>query len=308
LSREDEFEEHRDHLMGVAYRVLGTHTEAEDAVQEAYLRYATADRDGIRDLRGWLTTTTARICLDALRSARVRRETYVGPWLPEPLVERLPSDAESPDAVAVRGEAVSVAMLVVLETLTPEQRLAFVLHDVFAVPFQEIAAVLGSTPAAARQHASRARRAVAGGKPRHTASVAEQRDVVAAFLAAVRGGDITRLMHLLAPDVVAIGDGGGIVPANRRPVVGADKVARFMAGLFRQAAKLAGDHGAVAAELVLVNGGPGFLIEIDDPPVRLVMGFAVDDGLITGIFDQVNPDKLGAIPHVDPARNLLAAG
>src|SRR5687767_14293905 len=150
--------------------MLGSRAEAEDAVQEAYLRYAGADRSAIRDLRGWLTTTTGRICLDVLRSARVRREAYVGPWLPEPLVERLPTGGPAPEELAVRAEEVTYALLVVLETLTPEQRVAFVLHDVFAVPFDEIAAALGSTDAAARQLATRARRAVAAGRVRHTAT------------------------------------------------------------------------------------------------------------------------------------------
>jgi RNA polymerase sigma-70 factor, ECF subfamily len=305
----DEFEAHRDHLMGVAYRMLGSRAEAEDAVQEAYLRYASADRAGIRDARAWLTTATGRICLDALRSARVRREAYVGPWLPEPLVERLPAataDPDAPDAAAVRGEEVSIAMLVVLETLSPEQRVAFVLHDVFAVPFDEIATVLGSTAAAARQLASRARRAVAQGKPRHRATPAEQRDVVTAFLSAVQGGDINRLLSLLAPDVIVMGDGGGVAPAARRPVIGGLPVARFLTGLFRQAAKRrAVDSSSVVAELVLVNGGLGLLVEQDEPLTRLVMGFAVEDGRITAVFDQLNPAKLTAVPRVDRARDLL---
>ena len=297
----EEFEEHRDHLVGVAYRMLGSRAEAEDAVQEAYLRYAGADRSDIRDTRGWLTTTTGRICLDVLRSARVRREAYVGPWLPEPIVSRLPSDAPGPEAVAEQTEEVSLALLVVLEALTPEQRVAFVLHDVFAVPFEGIATVLGTTAPAARQLATRARRAVADGRPRHSATLTEQRDLLDAFLAAVRDGDIDGLLAVLAPDVIAIGDGGGVVPAGKRPIEGALAVARFMAGLFRLANRM-----TARMELVLVNGSYGLLIETTDPPMRVAMGIAMDGGRITGIFDQVNPAKLTAVPPIDPAHDLLA--
>jgi RNA polymerase sigma-70 factor (ECF subfamily) len=298
----EEFEQHRDHLVGVAYRMLGSRSEAEDAVQEAYLRYAGADRSAIRDLRGWLTTTTGRICLDMLRSARVRREAYVGPWLPEPVVSRLPTTAPGPEAIVERTEMVTLALLVVLEALTPEQRVAFVLHDVFAVPFVEIATILGTTAQAARQLATRARRAVADGRPRHSATQAEQRHLVEAFLAAVQEGDIDGLLAVLAPDVVAIGDGGGVLPAGRRPVEGGLQVARFMAGLFRQTGRM----GGARAELVQVNGVLGFLLEADDPPIRMVMGMSMADGRITGIFDQLNPTKLASTPPVDPARDLLA--
>jgi RNA polymerase sigma-70 factor (ECF subfamily) len=300
---DEPFEEHRDHLIGVAYRMLGSRAEAEDAVQEAYLRYAGTDRSAIRDLRGWLTTTTGRICLDVLRSARVRREAYVGPWLPEPIVERLPSTgAVSPEDAAVRADEVTYALLVVLETLTPEQRVAFVLHDVFAVPFDEIAAVLGVTGAAARQLATRARRAVADGRPRHSATTAEQRRVAEAFLAAVSGGDIEALLALLAPDVIAIGDGGGYAPAGRRPVEGADKVARLLWGLFEKF----GGSGSARAEAVLVNGTVGFMVEIGEQRMRVVTAFAIADGRITGVFDQLNPEKLTHVPPVDPSRDLLA--
>jgi RNA polymerase sigma-70 factor, ECF subfamily len=298
----DEFEVHRDHLIGVAYRMLGSRAEAEDAVQEAYLRYAGADRVAIRDLRGWLTTTTGRICLDVLRSARVRREAYVGPWLPEPLVERLPAGGPAPEEVAVRAEEVTYALLVVLEKLTPEQRIAFVLHDVFAVPFAEIAAVLGTSGAAARQLATRARRAVADDRVRHTATLAEQRQVAEAFLAAVQGGDLEALLALLAPDVIAIGDGGGVAPAGRRAIEGGDKVARFLFGIFEKTLR----GGAVRAEPVLVNGSLGYVLEFGDPPQRLVTAFAIADGRVTGVFDQLNPAKLTRVPPVDPERDLLA--
>jgi RNA polymerase sigma-70 factor (ECF subfamily) len=327
-----EFAAERDHLMGVAYRMLGSRAEAEDAVQETWLRVSgalgdPAARAQVRDLRGWLTTTVAHICLDVLRSARVRREAYVGPWLPEPVVSRLPGGvaalpgpagaapgwtgavdpdpggfAPDPGERAARTDEVSMALLVVLERLTPEQRVAFVLHDVFAVPFDEIAAVLGASPAAARQLASRARKAVTDGEPRHTADVPEQRRVLAAFLAAVNSGDIEGLVAVLAPDVVVIGDGGGVAPAARRPVTGAAQAARFMVGLFRRAEK---ETGRLGAEPILVNGALGLLIEadLDGRPLRFVMSFAVADGRITGIFDQLNPAKLAGLPEPDLARS-----
>jgi RNA polymerase sigma-70 factor, ECF subfamily len=216
------FEEHRPHLTAVAYRMLGNLDEAEDAVQDAWLRYAAVDRTQIDEPRAWLTTTTARLCLDVLRSARVRREAYVGPWLPEPLVTRLPGPggaagfAPDPADRAEQSDEVSYALLAVMERLSPEQRVAFVLHDVFAVPFDDVAQVLGVTTVAARQLASRGRRAVtADDAPAHHADRAEQRRVVAAFIAAVESGDFDALVALLAPDAVAIGDGGGIAPAGR---------------------------------------------------------------------------------------------
>ena len=277
----------RRQLVGVAYRVLGTVGESEDAVQEAFARFAAADRSAIVEPQAWLTTTTARICLDVLRSARVRREAYVGPWLPEPLVERLPA-GDDPADEAARREDISLALLVVLQALTPEQRVAFVLHDVFAVPFEDVADVLHISPEAARQLATRARRSVAEGRVRHNASRAEQRRVLTAFLDAVAGGDLERVLELLHPEVFAVGDGGGVVPAGRRPIVGALAVARFFAGLYRQAIK----RGPLQTELVLVNGDVGVYQQYGDPPLPLVTAVAVADGRITAIYDVVNPAKL----------------
>jgi RNA polymerase sigma-70 factor, ECF subfamily len=290
----DAFAEHRDHLMGVAYRMLGSRAEAEDAVQEAWLRYASADTGKIEDLRGWLTTVTGRICLDVLRSARVRREAYVGPWLPEPFVDRLPA-ADDPAEWVVQADRVSFALLLVLETLSPEQRVAFVLHDVFAVPFEEVAGLLDTTVENARQLASRARRSVAAGERRHTADLALQRKVQSAFLAAASGGDMDELIKLLAPDVVAMGDGGGIGPAARQPVIGPLKVARFIVGLFRQAEK-AGAH----VEAVLVNGDLGLQFEAvaNLAEVGVSTMSIGPDGLITGIYNQVNPEKLTRVERL----------
>jgi RNA polymerase sigma-70 factor (ECF subfamily) len=300
------FSAHRDHLTAVAYRMLGSRSEAEDAVQEAWLRYAASDRAGIDDLRAWLTTVTTRICLDVLRSARVRREAYVGPWLPEPIVNRLPDAHPDPADEVARTEELSLALLAVLERLSPEQRVAFVLHDVFAVPFDEIATVLDTSAAAARQLASRARRAVAdSGVRRHSADLAEQRRVLEAFLAAAGRGDIDGLLAVLAPEVVVTGDGGGVGPAARTPVTGALRVARFLVGLFRHA-----ERNDTVVEPVLVNGDLGLLIDTTFPDGRtflVVMTFAVADGRIVAIYDQLNPAKLDRVPRPDPARDVRSS-
>jgi len=281
-----EFEAERPHLIAVAYRMLGSRAEAEDAVQEAWLRYAKA-RDGgeIHDLRGWLTTVTGRICLDVLKSARVSRTAYPGQWLPSYVVEPDPG----PDARVEMSDRVGLALLVVLEKLSPEQRVALVLHDAFGVPFEEVATVLGTTESAARQHASRGRRAVAQDTIRHTADLAEQRKVLGAFLEAANGGDLQALAALLAPDVVAIGDGGGVVQGvGSRPILGADKVARFYLGI-------AAGLTDVQVETVLINGSLGLLARgrrANGRPLYSVLAVAVADGRITGFFNQLNPGKL----------------
>ncbi|BBH65008.1 RNA polymerase sigma factor SigJ [Actinoplanes sp. OR16] len=282
-----EFEAQRAYLTAVAYRMLGNRSEAEDAAQEAWLRYAQQTGE-IRDVRGWLTTVTARICLDQLNSARVRRAAYPGQWLPAYVVD---PDA-GPAELAERADQISVALLVVLERLTPEQRVALVLHDAFAVPFEEVATVLDTTPAAARQHASRARRAVADGGIKHTAGVAEQRRVLNAFLIAAQSGDVVALAAVLAPEVVAISDGGGLVRTALNVVGGADKVARFYAGLLGR--KLAGVTD-IKVDPVLVGGSAGMLLRGTRPDgqrLLAVLTVAVDEGRITGLFNQQNPEKL----------------
>ncbi|GIG85392.1 RNA polymerase sigma factor SigJ [Plantactinospora endophytica] len=302
-----EFEAERDHLTTVAYRMLGSRAEAEDAVQETWLRYAAAlgteqARAEVRDLRAWLTTATARICLDVLRSARVRRESYHGQWLPEPVVSRLPAgpDGFAPDPAerAAHTEQVGIALLTLLERLTPEQRVAFVLHDVFAVPFAEIATVLATSPTAARQLASRARRALTEDAPRRSADPAEHQRLVSAFLRAVESGEPERLLEVLAPDVVFVGDGGGLFPTSRHPVVGATKVARFALGLTRRAAW---ETNHLRMCPVLVNGELGVQVEAEyrpGMPLRGVMWFTVADGRITAAYHQVNPEKLTRVPGI----------
>jgi RNA polymerase sigma-70 factor, ECF subfamily len=289
-----EFERHRAHLIGVAYRITGTVADAEDAVQEAWLRLTRADRAQLRDVRAWLTTVVARIGLDRLRSAVARREQYAGPWLPEPIVTA--PDSTEPLAAVVRADDLRMAALVVLERLTPEQRVAFVLHDAFGVPFAEIADVLGCSVAAARQHASRGRRAVADAQPPPRAALAEQQRLVSALVTAVTSGDLDAVVRLLHPDVVVVGDGGGKAPAAGRPLYGPREVANFLLGLER-IYRLPPQ----ALEPVLVNGDLGMLVR----PGRTGDGRAVPasvsvpvirDGRIVALYSVVNPDKLHRLP------------
>lgn len=295
-----EFEAHRSYLTAVAFRMLGSRAEAEDAVQEAWLRFdqqnqrqqnqrqQDQDQNQILDVRAWLTTVTGRLCLDQLNSARVRRTAYTGEWLPAFVVD---PDAD-PAVLAERADQVSIALLVVLEKLTPEQRVAFVLHDAFGVPFEEVATVLDTTPAAARQHASRGRKAVAGDGIRHSAGPGEQRRVLEAFLVAAQSGDVRTLAAVLAPDVVAISDGGGVVRAALRPVCGVEKVGRLFHGLLTRRMAEMRD---VRVEPVLVEGGAAVLLRgrwPDGSELVSVLTAAVEDGVITGLFVQQNPAKV----------------
>ena len=264
----DEFELHRAHLQAVAYRMLGSPSEAEDAVQEAWLRLSRSDTDRVANLGGWLTTVVARVCLDMLRSRRARREDYLGTRLPEPIV----SVDDGPEDDAVLADAVGLALLVVLDTLTPPERLAFVLHDMFSVPFDEIAAILDRSEVAARQLASRARRRVQGATPRTDPDLREQRRIVDAFLAAARAGDFEALLEVLDPNVVFRADTGP--RGDRKPVTGARGVARTV--LTR------GSTFAPHARSAIVNGNAGLIVV---PGTRLiaVVAFAVAGGRIAEI-------------------------
>jgi RNA polymerase sigma factor (sigma-70 family) len=274
-----EFERHRQYLRAVAYRMLGSVTEAEDALQEAWLRLDRRPPDDTADLRPWLTSVVGRICLDMLRARRSRREEYAGSWLPEPIVV-----AEgSPEDEAVLADAVGLALLVVLETLTPAERLAFVLHDVFAVPFEEIARVVDRSTTAARQLASRGRRRVHAAKAEPDADLAVQQRVVDAFLAAARGGDFDALLALLDPEVVLRTDGGGHGPLARPPVVGATQVADVL----RSRAHVFAPLGRRA----LVNGEPGVIVGTPGRVVSVV-GLTVVAGLIREIDIIGDPAKL----------------
>jgi RNA polymerase sigma-70 factor (ECF subfamily) len=279
------FEAERPHLLRVAYGQLGSLAEAEDVVQDAWLRLQRSRVEEIRDLRGWLTTTVSRLALDTLRSARVRRERYVGPWLPEPLVAD--TGADPADRVTL-DEAVGTALLVVLESLSAGERVAFVLHDVFGYPFERVAEVLGATPAAARQLASRARRQVEERRPRFPATPEQQREIVAAFVTATAEGDTDALVALLHPDAVMRTDGGGVVNAARKPIEGAERIARAAVGLARKG----GDPATL--RFVDVNGMPGFVVDDWDGTTN-VASFTVDDGRITAIDVVRNPEKLRGI-------------
>lgn len=293
-----EFTALRGQLMAVAYRLSGSRSDAEDAVQEAWLRLAALRphaREQIRELGAWLTTVVGRICLDRLRSAAARRESYVGEWLPEPIVTPLnTAPDQDPLQSVVRHDDVRMAAMVVLDKLTPEQRVAFVLHDAFSVPFGEIAEILACSPAAARQHASRGRRALAEADPPPRASFEEQRQVLERLLAALFSGDIAAVTELLHPDVVLIGDSNGQARTAVRLMSGPDKIARFFLGLMRMYAPEAFSGGRP----VLVNGELGMFMPphpgdaAHRPLDAHLQTMAIRDGKIVAIYDQANPDKL----------------
>src|SRR5918992_2321883 len=270
------FDEHRTHLRAVAYRMLGSHAEAEDAVQEAWLRLNRSDADEIENLGAWLTTVVGRVSLNTLRSRRTRREQPLDAvHLPEPIIDR--ADGTDPEHEALLADSVGLALLVVLETLSPPERLAFVLHDMFGVPFDEIAPIVDRSPAAARQLASRARRRVQGAAPAPDADVARQREVVDAFLAAARGGDFDALVAVLDPDVMLRADSGAVPAGASREVRGAAAVAR-------RAVK----GRARAARPALVNGAMGVVVA---PRGRLLMvlGFTISGGQMVPIDSSARP-------------------
>jgi RNA polymerase sigma factor (sigma-70 family) len=277
----ERFQAHRTRLRAVAYRMLGSLTEADDAVQETWLRLGRSDTSGVDNLGGWLTTIVARVCLDMLRSRRSRREEPLGAHLPEPIISR--QDGIDPEQQALLAEGVGLALLVVLDTLAPAERLAFVLHDMFAVPFDEIAAIVGRSPTAARQLASRARRRVHATATVPDADLASQRAVVDAFLAAARGGDFDALLALLDPDVVVRADIGAVPLGASREVRGARAAAE-------QA--LAFSRFAQFARPALVNGAAGVISRTRDGRPFSVMGFTVRHGKIVEIDILADPARL----------------
>ncbi|HWX52494.1 MAG TPA: RNA polymerase sigma factor SigJ [Solirubrobacteraceae bacterium] len=278
----EEFERNRARLRAVAYRMLGSVSDADDAVQESWLRLSRSDPEAIANLPGWLTAVVARVSLDVLRSRSARREDYDGSWLPEPVVS--PEDgAADPEYEALLADSVGLALLVVLDSLSPAERLAFVLHDMFAVPFGEIAPIVGSTPAAARQLASRARRRVRGAAPAPTADIGRQRELVDAFLAASREGDFDALVAVLDPDAVFRIDTGGVAPPAREPVVGAEAVARQVLARGRPFARF--------ARPAIVNGAAGVVVAPRGRPMAVV-GFTIARGRILAIDLVADPEKL----------------
>ena len=277
----DRFEEHRTNLRAVAYRMLGSLAEADDAVQEAWLRLSRSDTSGVENLGAWLTTVVGRVCLDMLRARRSRREESLGAHVPDPIVS--PEDGIHPEHEALLADSVGLALLVVLETLSPAERLAFVLHDMFDVPFDEIGAIVGRSPAAARQLASRARRRVKGAAPIPDADLDRQREVVGAFLAAARGGDFDALLSVLDPDVVLRADAGA-VPA------GASRVIRGAPAVAEQALAFAQRLGPFARP-ALVNGAAGIVAAPGGRPVS-VLGFTVRGEKIVEIDILADPARL----------------
>ncbi|HET6834687.1 MAG TPA: RNA polymerase sigma factor SigJ [Acidimicrobiales bacterium] len=276
----ERFEANRPHLRAVAYRMLGSFSDADDAVQEAWLRLSRADTSGVENLSGWLTTVVARVCLNMLRSRQSRREDSLDARIPDPIVSR--ENGVDPQHDAVLADSVGLALLVVLETLTPAERLTFVLHDMFAVPFDEIAPMLARSPTATRQLASRARRRVRGAAPAPDPDVARQREVVDAFFAAARGGDFEALVAVLDPDVVARTDGG---PGASVIVRGAHVVAG-RALMFAQP--------SATLRPALVNGAAGVVIMAGRRPAS-VMAFTVRDGKIVEIDALTDPERLGKL-------------
>ncbi|MFI2367565.1 RNA polymerase sigma-70 factor [Streptomyces sp. NPDC018833] len=274
------FVAHRNLLFTVAYEMLGSAADAEDVLQETWLRWAGVDLGTVRDQRAYLVRITTRQALSRLRTLGRRRESYVGPWLPEPLLTA-PDVAEDVEL----ADSVSMAMLLVLETLTPTERAVFVLREVFDLAYDEIAEAVDKSPAAVRQIAHRARAHVAARRPRGVVSPAETRDALDAFQRAAETGDLQSLLDILAPDVVFLGDGGGVKQAVLRPVVGADKVARLLAaGLGRIAA-------AGSLRPAQVNGYPALILRFDGA-IDTVVAVRIDDGLITGLYAVRNPEKL----------------
>ena len=283
-THEDTFERHRRYLLSVAYRMMGSVADAEDVVQEAFIRWKGADVASVRNPRAFLSTTVSRLCLDALDSARARRETYVGPWLPEPV---LGEGAMAVDDATELAQDISMALMMALERLSPPERVAFLLHDVFDAGYADVAAALGRSEAACRQFVSRARAHVQAARPRYTPSRDESERVVRAFGAALLTGDIEALQAVLAENAILYPDGGGRVLSALRPILGRDRVARFLLGVAKKFPL--GESARFSEETV--NGVPGFYIEEEGRPVQTI-AFDIRDGRIASVYVVRNPDKL----------------
>ncbi|GIE98731.1 RNA polymerase sigma-70 factor [Paractinoplanes rishiriensis] len=284
----DAFVTHRNLLFTVAYEMLGSAADAEDVLQETWLRWAEVDLGQVRDERAYLVRITTRQALNRLRTAARRRESYVGSWLPEPLLTA-PDVADDVEL----AESLSMALMLVLETLSPTERAVFVLRESFDVSYDEIADALGKTPAAVRQIAQRARRHVAARRPRSVVSADECRAALSSFRHALLTGDLQGVLDVLAPDVVLIADGGGLRQAVQRPMVGADRVARFMAGGLGKVV------GTLSVTLTLVNGNPALAVRIDEA-FDGVLAARVEAGRITGLYYVRNPEKLSRLEQSVP--------
>jgi RNA polymerase sigma-70 factor (ECF subfamily) len=289
-SRLDEFEKHRVYLRGLAYRMTGSLADAEDLLQEAYLRYQNGDVGEVNNPRAYLSTLVTRLCLDQLKSARVRRETYVGPWLPEPVLDLAGVTSDETEL----AHDVSFALLMALERLSPLERAAFLLHDVFGVDYEGVAEAMGKSSAACRKLAERARAHVRESRPRYRPSAEESTRVMQAFFTAVQSGDATALGAVLTEDAVLYSDGGGKVPAALKPVFGRDKVTRFFIGLARRMPASWKLHFAE------INGLVGVVIEENDAPIQTT-AFEFSNGAIRAIYTVRNPDKLKSISSTGAA-------
>ena len=283
-----EFAEHRQVLVGAAYRVVGSVSDAEDVVQEAWLRWAAVDRHEIREPRAYLIRITTRLALNKLREQKARRESYVGPWLPEPLA----TDDDDPAAAVELADSVSMAMLVVLETLSPLERATFVLREVFDLPYDEIADTLGRSESAVRQLAHRAREHVHARQPRHQVDKARHDELTMRFMQAAGSGDFDQVVALLAPDAVLISDGGGKKRAALRPIHGAEKIARWLFAVLA-------DNPGFEIRLASLNDELAYVAYFDDRPDTVTF-MKSTDGRITELYLIRNPDKLGHVPPMEP--------
>ncbi|RSD10497.1 RNA polymerase sigma-70 factor [Amycolatopsis eburnea] len=288
MNATDTFVAHRNLLFTVAYEMLGSAADAEDVLQETWLRWADVDLAEVREERAYLVRITTRLALNRLRTMKRRKEAYVGPWLPEPLLTT-PDVAENVEL----AESVSMALMLVLETLAPTERAVFVLREVFDFGYDEIAAAVGKTPAAVRQIAHRARRHVDARRPRETVSARETRAVLESFQRALESRDLQGLLDVLAPDVVLMSDGGGVKQAVPRPVTGADRLARLVLG------GIAKNDAALTTEATVVNGNPALTLRLDGE-LDGVMAVRVEGGRITGLYYVRNPQKLTRVESETP--------
>ena len=292
------FNGHRGLLTSVAYRVLGRWSDAEDVVQDAWLRWSGADYASVEDPKAYLVTVTTRLAIDQLRKAQTRKESYVGPWLPEPVLTRDGADS-APDAAdrVVLDDTVSLAMLLVMETLSPLERAVFVLREAFDYSFAEIAAMLDRTEAAVRQLLVRARNHVHEKRPRYPLDDTKRQSIAERFLAACVGGDIAPLLNLLAPEVTLVADGGGVVSAATRPVVGLDHVSRFLLGVVQKVSKYLEDGMDLRVEVArsAVNGDPAIIMFADDKILYVYTLDLDEDGRIRTVFVMANPAKLDGV-------------
>lgn len=284
----------RPRLLGLAYRMLGSRTDAEDIVQDTWLRWQGADTQALRTPDAWLTTVATRLCLDRLKSAQAQREVYVGPWLPEPV-----PDAEylSPEAATALADDLSFALLLTLERLSPAERAAFLLHDVFDTPFPEIARTLQRSEAACRQLASRARKAVRQDQPKQPASNEQHLALLQRFVGAISSGDVAGLTALLSEDAVAFGDGGGVRLSALRPIMGPEKIARFEIGVAR---KVMDRGSSLEFRPTVLNGRPALLVHLNGE-LDQILSIDVSEGLIRRVYSVRNPEKLHAVVSSRPS-------